>query len=89
VPMRTPQSRVSSPRAGCSTLMTSAPRSASAIAHIGPASTRDRSSTRTPASGSDAMFSCFIDCVSPRPDLCLQGGPVFFTSGDCPYVPNA
>ena len=35
---------------GRSTLITSAPRSASVWVHQGPASTRDRSSTRTPAS---------------------------------------
>src|SRR5450830_1017895 len=51
-PMRRPQSRVSSPRLGCSTLITSAPKSPSTMPHQGPASTRERSSTRMPASGS-------------------------------------
>src|SRR3546814_704331 len=46
-----PQSRVSSPRTGCSTLMTSAPKSASTWPHSGPANTRDKSRTRTPSSG--------------------------------------
>src|SRR5690606_36919458 len=46
-----PQSRVSSPRTGCSTLTTSAPKSASTWPHRGPAYTRDRSSTRIPSSG--------------------------------------
>jgi hypothetical protein len=50
-----PQPRVSSPPGwsspgGRSTLITSAPRSARTCVHHGPASTRDRSSTRTPAS---------------------------------------
>src|SRR5882724_10742544 len=44
-----PQARVSSP-SGLSTLMTSAPRSASVCPVVGPASTRESSSTRTPAS---------------------------------------
>ncbi len=41
-----PQARVSSPLPGRSILITSAPRSARFCAHHGPASTRDRSSTR-------------------------------------------
>ena len=45
-----PQPRVASPSGG-STLMTSAPRSASTIVAYGPASTVERSITRTPASG--------------------------------------
>src|SRR5262245_1866134 len=43
--------RVSSPLPGSSTLMTSAPMSPRIIEQNGPASTRVRSSTRTPASG--------------------------------------
>src|SRR5581483_1653553 len=46
-----PQVRVSSPLVGSSILMTSAPRSARSMAQYGPASTRDRSTIRTPASG--------------------------------------
>src|SRR5690606_20112808 len=49
--MRMPQSRVSSPRTGCSTLTTSAPKSASTWPQSGPAKTRDRSRTRTPSRG--------------------------------------
>src|SRR5262245_2006445 len=45
------QLRVSSPLPGSSTLITSAPMSPSIIAQKGPARTRVRSSTRTPASG--------------------------------------
>src|ERR1700678_1059381 len=44
-----PQARVSSP-SQLSTLMTSAPRSASVCPVVGPANTRASSSTRTPAS---------------------------------------
>src|SRR3989441_1136240 len=43
--------RVSSPLPGSSTLTTSAPMSASIMVQNGPASTRVRSSTRTPSSG--------------------------------------
>src|SRR5919204_5246388 len=46
-----PHARVSSPSPGRSTLTTSAPRSASTIVAYGPASTRDRSTTRSPTSG--------------------------------------
>src|SRR5579859_134964 len=46
-----PHPLVSSPVPGRSTLITSAPRSPSSIAAYGPASTRARSSTCTPASG--------------------------------------
>src|ERR687894_1989724 len=53
-----PQWRVSSPRSGCSTLTTSAPRSASTIVAYGPARTRERSRTLTPSSGSTARSSC-------------------------------
>src|SRR5439155_19056366 len=45
------QLRVSSPLPGSSTLITSAPMSPSIIAQKGPARTRVRSRTRTPASG--------------------------------------
>ena len=50
----TPLSRVSSPRSGCSTLMTRAPRSASVMVASGPARTREKSATRTPSRGSEA-----------------------------------
>lgn len=43
--------RVSSPRETSSTLMTSAPRSASNIVAVGPARTRVKSRIRTPLSG--------------------------------------
>src|ERR1700722_9471388 len=43
--------RVSSPAPGRSILITSAPRSASICAHVGPARTRVRSKTRRPRSG--------------------------------------
>src|SRR5947207_2362640 len=45
-----PQLRVSSPRSGGSTLITSAPMSPSIMVHSGPARIRVRSTTRTPAS---------------------------------------
>src|SRR5256885_1872681 len=61
-----PQSRVSSPRPGCSTLTTSAPRSASAMAHMGPASTRERSRTRTPSSGREEGGALMRNLVEPR-----------------------
>ena len=44
------QCRVSSP-AGLSTLITSAPRSASSMVAYGPASTREKSATSRPDSG--------------------------------------
>src|SRR5262244_2807232 len=44
-----PIMRIGSPPSGSSILMTSAPRSASSMEPYGPASIRDRSSTRTPA----------------------------------------
>src|SRR3990172_1749527 len=50
-PAKGGQPRVSSPLPGSSTLMTSAPMSASAMEQKGPASTRVRSTTRIPASG--------------------------------------
>ena len=46
-----PSWRVSSPTPGRSSLTTSAPRSASSIVQYGPASTRERSSTRMDESG--------------------------------------
>src|SRR5919204_3909361 len=46
--------RDSSPTPGSSTLMTSAPRSPSSAPQYGPASTRERSTTRTPSSASGA-----------------------------------
>ena len=58
-PTRRPQSRVSSPRPGCSTLITSAPRSPSTMPQVGPANTRERSSTRTPSSGRWEVMSVF------------------------------
>src|SRR5215468_5085942 len=50
------QPRVSSPLPGSSTLMTSAPMSPSDMEQNGPASTRVRSMTRTPASGGRGAF---------------------------------
>src|SRR5262249_10414913 len=50
-PTKGGQVRVSSPLPGSSILITSAPMSPSIIAQKGPARTRVRSSTRTPASG--------------------------------------
>ena len=46
-----PQERVSSPAPGRSTLITSAPRSASSMVAYGPERIRVKSSTRIPASG--------------------------------------
>ena len=48
---REPMRRVSSPVPGRSTLMTSAPMSASSMVHMGPAMICVRSSTLTPTSG--------------------------------------
>ena len=60
-----PQPRVSSPAPGRSTLITSAPRSASVWPAQGPARMRASSSTRTPASGPfcgpDMSMSSFPD----------------------------
>ena len=47
-----PQARASSPRAGCSTLITSAPSAARISVHVGPASDEVRSTTRIPRRGS-------------------------------------
>ena len=46
-----PRRRVSSPRPGCSILITRAPMSASSIVQYGPESTRVKSRTVTPSSG--------------------------------------
>src|SRR5262245_44338620 len=55
-PVKGGQPRVSSPLPGSSTLMTSAPMSPSDMEQNGPASTRVRSMTRTPASGGRGVF---------------------------------
>src|SRR5262245_10835117 len=52
-----PQPLVSSPPAGFSTLMTSAPRSARICPAQGPASTRASSMTRIPLRGASGMIS--------------------------------
>src|SRR5436853_5368365 len=57
------QPRVSSPLPGSSTLMISAPMSPRIIEQNGPASTRVRSSTRTPDSGRSARGT-----IPPLPD---------------------
>src|SRR5256885_8695817 len=54
-----PISRVSSPRPGCSTLTTSAPRSASAMAHMG-----DRKSTRL--NSSHLVISYAVFCLKKK-----------------------
>src|SRR5690606_25519841 len=59
-----PQLRVSSPLSARSTLITSAPKSAISCVHQGPASTRERSSTRMLSSG------LCIDSVISSP-VCL------------------
>src|SRR5271169_1394437 len=62
-----PQRRVSSP-SGLSTLMTSAPRSASVCPVVGPASTRASSTTRTPASAliaGDPALCCARESKRP------------------------
>ena len=46
-----PHARVSSPRPGCSILMTRAPMSARSIVQYGPDSTRVKSRIVTPSSG--------------------------------------
>src|ERR687894_1635757 len=65
IPSRTGgcQVRVSSPF-GPSTLMTSAPRSASSMVAYGPARMRERSATRIPASGPRGL-----DSATPSPHL--------------------
>src|SRR5215510_13885815 len=59
--MNGPHARVSSPCAGSSIFSTSAPMSPSIIVQYGPATTRVRSTTRTPLSG--GMFGLFGNCV--------------------------
>src|SRR4051812_12366668 len=49
--LRSPQVRIGSPAPGCSTLITSAPYSASAVPTIGPAASVAASITRRPCSG--------------------------------------
>src|SRR5713101_1694623 len=66
------QVRDSSPATVSSTLMTSAPRSARRAPHQGPAMTRERSSTRTPARAKVAM-----PATIPRPVLHSTGGKIF------------
>src|SRR5207249_8973798 len=58
-PAKGGQLRVSSPFPGSSILMTSAPMSPSIIEQNGPARTRVRSRTRTPASGWSARDTFF------------------------------
>src|SRR5690606_35885893 len=70
--MRMPQSRVSSPRTGCSTLTTSAPKSASTWPQSGPAKTRDRSRTRMPSRGKSSS-SAGAWCGSMASILGSQG----------------
>src|SRR5579864_5973330 len=48
---RSPQVRIGSPDPGCSTLMTSAPNSPSAVPTMGPAASVAASTTRTPSTG--------------------------------------
>src|SRR5215468_2942574 len=62
-PTKGGQLRVSSPLPGSSILITSAPMSPSIIAQKGPARTRVRSSTRTPASG---PLACATETSFPR-----------------------
>src|SRR5450756_831673 len=54
--------RVRSPSGG-STLMTSAPRSASTMLHDGPITVWPNSSTRMPESGSPSAAACFVAVV--------------------------
>src|SRR2546423_6134266 len=49
--LRSPHVRIGSPAPGCSTLMTSAPNSPSAVATIGPAARVAASTTRSPCNG--------------------------------------
>src|SRR5262245_50449560 len=82
--MRLPQLRVSSPAPGGSSLITSAPRSASVIVHHGPASTRDRSSTRTPVSGVFPVFSAIDFLLLPagyHPADIGIASPLLYNSG--------
>src|SRR5437879_6705036 len=61
-----PHARASSPRSGCSTLTTSAPRPPRISVHVGPASDEVRSTTRTPASGANVKLE---DLRAPRLDV--------------------
>src|ERR1044072_1955527 len=72
-----PQARVSSPVLERSTLITSAPRSASTWPAHGPARMRASSSTRTPANGPGMVSPCENKPGSPARDegVCL-GLPV-------------
>ena len=60
-----PQERVSSPAPGFSILITSAPKSPRICVAHGPASTRERSSTRTPARAALGRW-CSIMCSRPH-----------------------
>src|SRR5688572_8279400 len=60
-----PHARVSSPRPGCSTLMTRAPMSPSSIVQYGPERTRVKSSTTMPASGG-CVAEAAVTSVSSR-----------------------
>src|SRR5690349_14119898 len=66
------QPRVSSPRPSGSTLTTCAPRPARYCVHIGPASTRDRSSTRTPSSGRGESFELTASVRLGKPKGALR-----------------
>src|SRR3954447_19888358 len=65
-----PQLRVSSPAPGRSTLMTSAPRSASTIVASGPARIREKSAIRMPATASAiARSGPYVDVGQHAPLL--------------------
>ena len=63
---RRPPPRVSSPRPGCSSLMTRAPRSPRIIVQYGPESTRVKSSTVMPVSG---PIRCGVMVPAKRPGV--------------------
>ena len=69
-----PHCRVSSPVPGRSTLTTSAPRSASVMVARGPASTRVKSATRTPSSGSVHGDQPAVDAAWHPPRVVLPQG---------------
>src|SRR6185437_1309190 len=70
-----PQARVSSP-SGLSTLITSAPRSASVCPIVGPASTRASSTTRTPASAAVIAEGLVVDVAARCPLHHASHGPL-------------
>src|SRR5258705_1117918 len=68
---RSPQVRIGSPVPGCSTLMTSAPYSPSAVPTIGPAASVADSTTRRPCSGPRAS-AMEVGCGAGQAEVVAQ-----------------